>query len=183
MQDSSSRSLSPGGLERKNRAETAEKTTYMLSDGGTQTEDVGRMDQDVWMGYNHINRESCIVLPAVGRVVEVPPSKGRTLVHCLLVVLHRCPFAQQLQLCQRQAVGWYLASLPVGFPGPFMVHPGYGSVLPGCSNPEVSQSGTPKPSASCKVTATGTKRTQEDGRLRTIRMVKTQFTCWMNLRL
>ena len=60
MQDSSSRSLSPGGLERKNRAETAEKTTYMLSDGGTQTEDVGRMDQDVWMGYNHINRESCI---------------------------------------------------------------------------------------------------------------------------
>ena len=57
-----------------------------------------------------------------------------------------------------------LFGVPWGFPGPFMVHPGYGSMLPGCSNPEVSQSGAPKPSASCKVTATGTKRRQEDGR-------------------
>ena len=45
---------SPGGIERRNQSEM-EKMTYMRSDGGTQTEDVGRMDQDVWMGYNHVN--------------------------------------------------------------------------------------------------------------------------------
>ena len=54
--------------------------------------------------------------------------------------------------------------VPWGYPGPFMVHPGYGSMLPNCSNPEVSQSGTSQPSASSKVAATGVKRRREDGR-------------------
>ena len=54
--------------------------------------------------------------------------------------------------------------VPWGYPGPFMVHPGYGSMLPDCSNPEASQSGTPQPSASSKVSATGVKRRREDGR-------------------
>ena len=55
MQDSSSRSPSPGNLEQRNHAEAAQKTTCMWSDGGTQTKDIGRMDQEVWMGYNYVN--------------------------------------------------------------------------------------------------------------------------------
>ena len=37
-------------------------------------------------------------------------------------------------------------------------------MLPNCSNPEVSQSGTSQPSASSKVAATGVKRRREDDR-------------------
>ena len=55
MQESSSRSPSPGDLEQRNHAEAAQKTTYMWSDGGTQTKDIRRMDQEVWMGYNYVN--------------------------------------------------------------------------------------------------------------------------------
>ena len=53
-----------------------------------------------------------------------------------------------------------------GFPGPFMVHPGYRSMLPGCSNPEVSQSGTPQSFANSKVLNVG-ERLAEKVRLMT----------------
>ena len=55
MQDSGSpgQSLSPSG-EQRSHPEMAGKTADMQSDGGTQTEDVGRTEQDACMGYNHV---------------------------------------------------------------------------------------------------------------------------------
>ena len=55
MQDSGSpgQSLSPSG-EQRSHAEMAGKMADMRSDGGTQTEDVGRTEQDTCMGYNHV---------------------------------------------------------------------------------------------------------------------------------
>ena len=54
MQDSGSQSPSPSGKQRS-YVEMAGKVTDMHSDGGTQTEEVGRIHQDVWMGYNHVH--------------------------------------------------------------------------------------------------------------------------------
>ena len=51
--DSPGQSLSPSGKQRSH-AEMAGKTADMQSDGGTQTEDVGRTEQDACMGYNHV---------------------------------------------------------------------------------------------------------------------------------
>ena len=178
MQDSGSRSPSPGGLEQKNRAETAEKTTYMRSEGGTQTEDLERMDQDVWMGYNHVN--PAVGLAGRGTGGRSPAFQGAHVSPWFPGGFTQVPFCPATPAVPKAGCGtvpgFYASGgsgptcpmvpfgVPWGFPGSFMVHPGYGSVLPGCSNPEVSQSGTPKPSASCKVTATGTKRRREDGR-------------------
>ena len=173
MQDSGSpgQSLSPSG-EQRSHAEMAGKTADMQSDGGMQTDDVGRTEQDACMGYNHVY--PAVNLAGRGTGGKSPVFQGTHLNPMFPDGLAHVPFFPATPAMQKAGCGtvpgFYASGgrgpaypmvpfgVPWGYPGPFMVHPGYGSMLPNCSNPEVSQSGTSQPSAPSKVAATGVKR-------------------------
>ena len=154
MQDSrfDSQSPSPSG-EQRSHAEMAGKATDMWSDGGTQTEDVRRIDQDTWMGYNHVHVHLAVNLAGRGMGGSSPAFQGGHLNPMFPDGLAHVPFSHLPQLCRRQAVERYLASVPVegrgqpthgpiwspvGLPCSFHGTPRLGSMLPDCPNPEAS---------------------------------------------
>ena len=63
-------------LNKETTPRQREKMTYMRSDRGTRTQDIGRMDQDMWMGYNHVN--PAVSLAGHGTCGRSLPSEGRT---------------------------------------------------------------------------------------------------------
>ena len=107
----------------------------MRLDGGTQTKDVGRMDQNVWMGYNHINPTVSLAGHTTGgrspafqeaHVIPLFPD-GFTQVPFLPSYLSYPSYAKG------RLWGWYLASMPVmgvGQPVPWSHLESLGASLP-----------------------------------------------------